>query len=69
MAVGGAEIYDSEDEAPTGAMDYGQYYPTMLPFLPPHEEAALQGVQQQQAFEPGAAIAHVHVSSCWRFSP
>lgn len=29
-----------------GALDYQQLYPTMLPFLPPPEEAALRGEQQ-----------------------
>lgn len=42
MAVDQSEAFRSEDEAPEGPLDYGQNYPTMLPFLPPDQEAALQ---------------------------
>jgi hypothetical protein len=42
MAVDQSEAFHSEDEAPEGPLDYGQHYPTMLPFLPPDQEAALQ---------------------------
>ena len=42
MAVDHSEAFCSEDEAPEGPLDYGQNYPTMLPFLPPDQEAALQ---------------------------
>ncbi len=67
-----AEAYESEDEAPEGSLNYRQYYPTMLPFLPPEEEAALQGVQQQQAFQPDAPVqVHVRfeVLECLSFHP
>jgi hypothetical protein len=42
MAVDTSEAFRSENEAPEGPLDYEQNYPTMLPFLPPDQESALQ---------------------------
>ena len=42
MAIDSSEAFHSEDEAPEGPLDYRQNYPTMLPFLPPDQEAAQQ---------------------------
>lgn len=62
MAVDSSEApYQSEDEAPEGPLNYDQNYPTMLPFLPPEEEAALQGGQLQGAAAMPSAVARLHV--------
>jgi hypothetical protein len=47
---------DTTAALPGGSLDYRQLYPTMLPFMPPDEEAVLQGEQQIQveAADPSA---------------
>lgn len=61
MAIDSSEAFHPEEEAPEGALDYAQNYPTMLPFLPPQEEATQQGVQQHAAAALPTAVQRLHV--------